>query len=235
MLLRSGKYSNSKNMDIDKVYDLIADLKKDNAEIKEELKKKASNDKIDELLEEIRKKDEKIVILQDKVAVLSKVVDKLKKDTEANEQYSRRTSLRITVPVKEATTPAEPVNFLADMQQRFVDAGVVIPDLAIDRVHPVTKPFTDDNGVKRRGLICKFTTWRHRTQVYRARKSFKDISIRLDLTKDRLNLLKAAQLLIKGNEQFLYAFADVNCNLGIRRRDESVFYFSSLHEVEELL
>ena len=67
----------------------IADLKKDNAEIKDELKKKASDDKIDELLEEIQKKDEKIVILQDKVAVLSKVVDKLKKDTEANEQYSR--------------------------------------------------------------------------------------------------------------------------------------------------
>ena len=139
------------------------------------------------------------------------------------------------MPVKEGPVSASPVNYLADIQQRFTDAGLEIPDMAIERCHPVTKTYTDVNGVKRRGLLCKFTTWKHRTEVYRARKSIAGVSIRLDLTKERLNLLKAAQALIRGDERFLYAFADVNCRLGIRLSDESVVNFSTISEVEKIV
>ena len=100
MLLHSGKSSRaiimSNSVEYEKLVELITELKNDNKMIKQELK--ASNDMISELIEEIRKKDVQISKLEDKVGVLSSQVDFLSKRAESNEQYSRRLSLRVSVP-----------------------------------------------------------------------------------------------------------------------------------------
>ena len=64
-----------------------------------------------------------------------------------------------------------------------------------------------------RQIIVRFTTWRHRTAVYRARKSCNQHKIRLDLTKKRLDtIIKTTEMLQeKGLQGF--TFADVNCSL----------------------
>ena len=223
-------------MDVEKVFTLISELKQDNIEIKDELRRKASEAKIDELIEEIRLKDEKIAILESKNMLLEKAVKSLESRSEANEQYSRRLCLRVSIPVKEDAPRMTSETCLEEMSERFVSAGLSVPDYALDRSHPIGKSYVDDNGVRRRTLICKFTSWCYRTLVYRARKSFpKGTTIRLDLTKERLKLLKDAQVLIKDNTNFKYVFADVNCSLGIRLADDSLLHFSSLSEVEKIV
>ena len=94
--------SKSKMGDITKLYELLK-------EVKDDLKNKASNERIDILIDEIKKKDEKIQnlenrveILESKVSVLQNTVNLLERKADDNEQYSRRLCLRISgIPVSE--------------------------------------------------------------------------------------------------------------------------------------
>ena len=68
-----------------------------------------------------------------------------------------------------------------------------IREVVIDRAHRIDPDYTD----KRTQKVCKsiivcFTTFRHRTAFYRARKSIGNrAQVRLDLTKRRYDILKA--------------------------------------------
>ena len=80
----------------------ILDMQKTLEEIKVQLATKATNDKIDELLKEIREKDKKIEslearieALEGKIEVQSKVNSLLERKVDDGEQYQRRLSLRI--------------------------------------------------------------------------------------------------------------------------------------------
>ena len=101
MQTRSGKMST-----INEVHDLLLKLQKE---------QKESNQKIDELRKEIKKKDEVITSLQSRVEILESGMEKLlstvsvqsntikllERKCDDNEQYSRRMSLRITdIPVE---------------------------------------------------------------------------------------------------------------------------------------
>ena len=59
------------------------------------------------------------------------------------------------------------------------ESGTEISDHFLDRAHRVGKPFTieDQNGIKtqKQQVIVKFTTWYHRTLLYRKRKNSKNI------------------------------------------------------------
>ena len=87
-------------------------------------------------------------------------------------------------------------------------------------------------------MIVRFTTWRHRTEVYRARKKSKSVKIRLDLTKLRLNILEKAQTLIDesgGDCKVAFVFADINCNLVAKMKDGKFIHFRRLEEINTLL
>ena len=47
----------------------------------------------------------------------------------------------------------------------------------------------EECGKRYRQIIVRFTTWHHRTEVYRARKNSDKYRIRLDLTKERLKVM----------------------------------------------
>ena len=67
-------------------------------EIKTELQGKATAEKLDELTAEIRSKDRKIELLESRIAILENTVNLLAQKSDDNEQYSRRSSLRIISP-----------------------------------------------------------------------------------------------------------------------------------------
>ena len=98
---------------------------------------------------------------------------------------------------------------LEKVENVFTEIGVEVPDAVIDRAHRIgPKSFAD--GKAKQQVIVRLTTWRHRTAIYRARKKSNKVKIRLDLTKPRLNLIIAANELLKEHKDS-FALADVNC------------------------
>ena len=84
-------------------------------------------------------------------------------------------------------------------------------------------------------MIIKFTTWRHRTAVYRARKNNPNVGIRLDLTKKRVDILDTVRDLSKNNANIDFVFADVNCSLCFRLTNSKFVYFRTVEEAEKIL
>ena len=72
----------------------------------------------------------------------------------------------------------------------------------------------------------KFVSFRHRTILYRKRKHIKDLSIRLDLTKARYNLLKMVRQKTNDNDAVDFVYSDVNCRLKVHPAagQENVFF-----------
>ena len=86
------------------------------------------------------------------------------------------------------------------------------------------------DGKAKQQVIVRLTTWRHRTAIYRARKKSNKVKICLDLTKPRLNLIIAANELLKEHKDS-FAFADVNC----RPRVEFNGKFSFFDTVDDIM
>ena len=74
----------------------------------------------------------------------------------------------------------------------------------------------------------RFTTFRHRTLFYRARKNLKSrFKVKLDLTKSKLNLLKKANDHVKEIPAINFCYADVNFRLLEKFHDtkqEDIFF-----------
>ena len=84
-------------------------------------------------------------------------------------------------------------------------------------------------------MIIKFKGFIPRTKVYGVRKHKSDISIQLDLTKRRYDLLKEARTRIKDIDSVEYAFADINCFLGIRLKNGRFRFFNSREKLNMAL
>ena len=91
--------------------------------------------------------------------------------------------------------------------------GVDIPNEVVDRAHRIGPSYTDkDSNVECKSVIVSFTTFRHRTMVYRARKKRKPgVRVKLDLTKSRYTLLINADKVVKQNLDNKFCYADINC------------------------
>ena len=109
---------------------------------------------------------------------------------------------------------------------------VQIPDAVIDRAHR-TGPKKIKKGKVKQQVIVRFTTWRHRTVVYRARSKASNVKFRLDLTKKRLELLNLANLMLKPHKD-CYAFANVNCRIRAKIKEKYVF-LDSIEDLESSL
>ena len=57
----------------------------------------------------------------------------------------------------------------------------------------------------------------------------------LDLTKRRYLLLAKAKSIIKDNTTAMFAFADINCSLGLKLNDDKFHYFNSEDELNTIL
>ena len=175
--------------------------------------KLATKECIQQLHDVIKGQRERIEILESKVVVMENYIAKLQDRVDDQEQYQRRLCLRIDgIPPVGQGKDESNEQCLKKVKAVFNELKVDIPDAVIDRAHRIGQAKVVA-GKRARQMIVRFTTWRHRSAVYRARKSCNQYKIRLDLTKKRLDtIIKTTQMLHeKGLQGF--TFADVNCRL----------------------
>lgn len=206
--------------------------KDDIAELRNEVTSLIS-DKIEAQGKQISFLEVRVDELEAENAVLKSHVTHLIASHESQEQYSRRLCLRIDgMPPPSNGEKETSEDCLTKVKEIFEEIDVQIPDAVIDRAHRIG-PKKIDKGTLKQQVIVRFTTWRHRTAVYRARKKASNVKFRLDLTKKRLELLNLANLMLKPHKD-CYAFADVNCRIRAKIKDKYVF-LDSVEELEKTL
>ena len=180
--------------------------------------------------EKIASLESKINVLEANNAVLESHVAHLKSNQENHEQYSRRLCLRIDgIGFPDNGNHETNDDVLDKVKNVFEEIGVEVPDAVIDRAHRIgPKSFRD--GKAKQQVIVRLATWRHRTEIYRARKKSGNFRILLDLTKARLSLILTANNLLKQFKDS-YAFADVNCRPRFKFNGQ-FFFFDTIDEIE---
>ena len=152
------------------------------------------------------------------------------------EQYSRPQCLRIEGIVKSQKEKAEDV--INIVKERFAEADIDIPDTVLDRTHKIGPVYKDESDQNIQGIIVKFNKFRYRSMFRKNRKKLKrGKRVRIDLTRNRYNLLKKANALIKRMKMnTVCRFADVNCILKVvtKENGEETF-FDNLEEVDLFL
>ena len=139
-----------------------------------------------------------------------------------SEQCCRWFCLRVKNIKKSENETLEVV--LDSIRKLFDEANVVIPDACIDRAHRVSK--TNDT------VIVRFTTFRHHTMFYRNRKALKGgVTVHLDLTKSRLDLLMKANKYVKDISNVDFAYSDINCRLKVRFKNRREEFFNSMEDL----
>lgn len=194
------------------------------------IKTMATKECIQTLHETIKNQNERIEILESKMTLMEKYITYLEKGVDDQEQYNRRLCLRIDGIATEERESGE--KCLAKVKAVFAKLDVDVPENVIDRAHRIGKPKVV-KGKNVHTMIVRFTTWRHRTAVYRARKNCSSYKIRLDLTKKRLDTVTRLSQLLE-SRKLGFVFADVNCRL-CARINEKFHYFESEDELMEII
>ena len=84
-------------------------------------------------------------------------------------------------------------------------------------------------------VIMRFTNWRDHTQIYRERKRSKSFKFKVDLTRQRINLLDKARRETQRVDGIKFVFADINCQLNVRFMDDSVKAFNSEADLASIM
>ena len=121
--------------------------------------------------------------------------------------------------------------------------GVELPEDATDRAHRIGKKYDVEveqedgtvKGVTKQQVIVRFSSWKHRTLVYRNRKKSKNLRVKIDLTKRRLALLSHARDITKGIERTEYVFCEVNCRPNVKLRYGRFRAFNSQTELASII
>ena len=194
------------------------------------MKEMATKECIDNLHATIKKQNDKIDELESRIVIMKRHIALLQNNVDDTEQYNRRLCLRINGIPPVADGERETAEMcLEKVQNAFKELEVEVPDTIIDRAHRIGKPRIV-KGRKVHQVIVRFTTWRHRTLVYRARKKCPNYKIKLDLTKRRIDIIQKATSLLE-EKKLGFAFADINCRLSAKIGDT----FEHFNSEEELL
>ena len=203
----------------------------------------ATKDQVNLILSELKARDEKIEALESTVSLQTKLITDLTSrvsDCERNiddvTQYSKRLCLRIDgIP---AGGKKETEDICLEKVRSIISSvpGLDIPECSLDRAHRVGPQKVGEDGTVSRQMIVKFTTWRHRTALYRKRKDVGDnIYVSLDITKRRIELKKRALALAKDDTRIDFVFVDVNCNPGMRLKSGKFLFFNSIPDLDKAM
>ena len=207
----------------------------------EELFNKLKDEIVKKFDEKISEQNAKIEKLESIITIHENTIDQLLVKCDDNEQYSRRSCLRIHgVEVKENEDGDGVMNVLEDC---YSSVNLQFDANDIDRAHRIGLPYTDKNsGKKVKSIIVKFRSWKARQRFYKGRPRYcadsskkPGFTVSVDLTKRRYLLLTKAKGLIKGNSNIMYVYSDINCSLALRFKDDSFKYFNSERELLSLL
>ena len=184
--------------------------------------------------ETIARLDERVSLLEGKIVYLE-TQDKLKaRKLDDLQQYSHRESLRFN---GFQTKQNEFIEYCEKRVKQFIrnTLKVEVDENYFNRIHRIGQKYRCDDGKECQQIIVKFKGFIPRTIVHRARKHKSDISVQLDLTKRRYDLLKEARTRIKGADSVEYAFADINRSLGLRLKNGRFKFFNSSEELDMAL
>ena len=144
------------------------------------------------------------------------------------EQYGRRFRLRILdVDGDDSETSDDVFDKCTEL---FNKLQLDIPGACIDRADKIGKK--TPGRVK--PIIARFTTWRHRTMVYRKRKDCVNCRITYDLTKTRMDILKEAIDLARESDHISYELADISCSLRVKLTNGSFKFFNTIDDLNNL-
>ena len=142
------------------------------------MKPLVTNDKLEQLLksfqdglmkkieDKFNEQNTRIEELESKLATKQNIIDTLVIKCDDNEQYSRRSCLRV-----------HGLNFSSDEDEGVMkkvekccsDIGIEFNQNEIDRVHYIDKPYMDKTKNKKvRSLIIKLKSWKSRTTFYKS-------------------------------------------------------------------
>ena len=209
----------------------------------EELLYKFKEGIISKFEDKLREQNLKIQELESKIHSQENTFKKLEIISDDNEQYSRRSCLRIhDVECKEGDNSA----VMEEIEKCYNFMGILFNEKEIDRAHDIGNALLDKERKKKvRSIIVKFKSWKARAAFYKARPKnyvngrrkpgLTSFSVSLDLTKRRYSLLAKAKSIIKDNPAVMFAFADINCSLALKLNDDKFHYFNSEDELNKIL
>ena len=105
----------------------------------------------------------------------------------------------------------------------------------IDRAHRIGRDYKCHKTNKTCcSVIVHFTSFNHRTSIYRNKNISKDVKGQ-DSTKKRYNILKSARSIADEKQDVNYVFADVNCRLKVVFKDGTSEFLKNISELNELI
>ena len=164
-----------------------------NAGLKKEITKEIQH----EVSKQCKQLDSENKMLKNQAVELRELNINNQSRNEELEQYGKRLCLGIdSVPTVKDESSDDVLEFTKSL---FKEAKVVVTYTVLDHGHRTGPSYTDRITSKKcKSIIVRFTTFRHRTLFYRARKNLKSgFKVKLDLTKSRFNLLKKANNHVK--------------------------------------
>lgn len=167
--------------------------------------------------QELAKKDAEIKKLKDQVEELEDRLDD-------QEQYSRRTSVRLSgVPEEEGEDCEKKVNDFFSLLDHSPK---------INRVHRVGKK--DSNSVKPRQILCQFTNYPDKKETMKLKQKLKsikkDVYINEDLTRKRAKLFKLARD-IKGEKKIDDVWT-ADGRIVIKDNNKRIHYLTRISELK---
>ena len=118
--------------------------------------------------------------LENTTAVSNIVLEKLKVSIDDNEQYSRRTSLRLNGIAKDFNETNDDI--VEKVEKEVKRLNLTIDDYDLDRAHRTGRSYVDKNGKRQQPILVKFTSWYARDQMFKSRKC-SNFYMKADLTK----------------------------------------------------
>ena len=149
----------------------------------------ALSKKIDELETEIKNKDEKIQLLENRVEILKEEKESQGKEIDDLEQYSRRNCLLLHGVVETNTECTDDIIIITCAEE----LGIDVKQEDLDRSHRLGKVKRNDN--KPRPIIVKFARYAVRNKVFSNKKKLKGKKLLMteSLTVYRMKLLDEAR------------------------------------------
>ena len=200
------------------------------------------DENVNKLEEKIKEQDVKIKQLESNLKLRQNTVDvlleKLEIKSDDNEQYSRRSCVRIN----RLEVCEDNENMVETLKTCFEECEVPFEPSTIDRAHRIGTPYNDkESGKKVQSIIVKFSSWSSRSRFYKSRpRSFINgkkklglvpFKVSLDLTKRRFELLNHAREVVKENTKVSYVYTDINCNLVLKSTNNKFHHFNSVSEL----
>ena len=152
-------------------------------------------------------------------------------------QYSRKSNLIIDgLNIKKDTNDRDIRLLVIDVIRKM---DIEVLDRDVVRAHRTGRPYYDKSGKLHVPVICRFTSWWPRNEVYFNRKKAIGVYFKADLTAMRQDLLQDITRRVENDEQahdlIQYVCADRYCNISVRTQDGRSMIVNEMEDFEHLL